>query len=446
MIRVNIPVIVFLIASTITAWAADIVFDGHLYTSLRGDGREGTGATDTSPKGGVTGDGTPRYMWRYEADIGINANINEDTFARLAVTLDDRKKPPLYRYALAQTTGGDYALVEDKRVTEVYASLEDISLTKLDAFGLGNLTVGGFDVRYGDGGYYNDFINDIDSNCFVAYLDPYGGRLSRGFGPLSTGVAGGIGEGGEAIIATKETILGFDIFFATEGRSYDLRSLWDQHYANAMPGYWRGFYRQTEILNADVVTEVGSFGDTLHFGIDRAGAFSIIDYYFVFSYHRYKDSTDLDPTAATGGSLIQLYPDIGVRIVKSRLWARGALIYQLWSSNNANTWGAGKNKNSDLLLWGEPQFFIRDDIFVGCGFTFQHPSISTPADIPIGAADTEQPMNVVVTPHLMYSPAEFTKIDLTFDYRLWHGSYDLGDTDIEENAEKVLTLDIEVIF
>lgn len=442
--RIAVTIVTFIVFVSVAS-AADIVIDGHWYTSLRGDGNDGSGAVTTDPKGGVTGDGTPRYMWRYEADIGITANISEDTFARLAVTLDDGKKPQLYRYSLAQTAGGDYTLVEDSVETRVYASLEDISLTKLNAFGLGNLTVGGFDVRYGDGGYYNDFINDIDSNCFVAYLDPYGGRLSRGFGPLSSEVGGGIADGGETIIATKETILGFDIFVATEGRAYNLRSLWDQYYANAMPGYWRGFYRQAEILYPDVESEVGSFGSTMHFGVDRAGAFSIIDYYFLFSYHSYKDSTDLDPTAPTGGSLIQIYPDMGVQIIKPRLWARGALIYQYWSSNNADAWGAGKNKTSDLLLWGEPQFFLRDDMFVGCGFTFQQPSLSK-VDILVGPADEEEPMNVTVTPHLMYSPAEFTKVDLTFDYQMWHGAYDLADTSIEENVEKAVMLDIEVIF
>jgi hypothetical protein len=442
--RIAVSVVTFVVLASVAS-AADIVIDGHLYTSLRGDGRDGSGAAKTDSKGGVTGDGTPRYMWRYEADIGITANISEDTFARLAVTLDDGKKPQLYRYSLAQTPVGGYTLVEDSVETRVYASLEDISLTKLNAFGLGNLTVGGFDVRYGDGGYYNDFINDIDSNCYVAYLDPYGGRLSRGFGPISSEVAGGIGDGGETIFATKEIILGFDIFFATEGRAYNLRSLWDQHYANAMPGYWRGFYRQAEILYPEVKSEVESFGSTMHFGVDRAGAFSIIDYFFIFSYHSYKDSTDLDPTTPTGGSLIQIHPDIGVQIIKPRLWARGALIYQYWTSNNADAWGAGENKNSDLLLWGEPQFFLRDDMFVGCGFTFQQPSLSK-VDIPVGPAADEEPMNVIVTPHLMYSPAEFTKIDLTFDYRMWHGSYNLTGTGIEENVEKAVTLDIEVIF
>jgi len=442
--RIAVTIVTLAVLAS-AASAADIVFDGHLYTSLRGDGRDGSGATTTGPKGGVTGDGTPRYVWRYEADIGLTANISEDTFARLAVTLDDGKKPQLYRYSLAQTAGGDYTLVEESIDSRVYASLEDISLTKLNAFGLGDLTVGGFDVRYGDGGYYNDFINDIDSNCYVAYLDPYGGRLSRGLGPISSEFAGGIGDGGETIVATKETILGFDVFFATEGRAYNLRSLWDQHYANAMPGYWRGFYRQAEILYPEVKSDVESFGDTMHFGVDRAGAFSIIDYYFVFSYHSYKDSTDLDPTAPTGGSLIQIHPDIGIQIIKPRLWARGALIYQYWSSNNADAWGTGKNKNSDLLLWGEPQFFLRDDMFVGCGFTLQQPSLSG-VDILVGPADTEEPVNLTITPHLMYSPAEFTKIDLTFDYRMWHSSYDLTSTGIEENVEKAVTLDIEVIF
>jgi hypothetical protein len=429
----------------ISATAAEIVFDGHLYTSLRGDSSEGTGA-DSDAAADVSGDGTPKYAWRYEADVGMNVNIDEDTFARLAVTLDDRKRPPLYRYSLGQTGGGDYVLVGERVDGEVYASLEDISVTKLAAFGAGDITIGGFDVRYGDGGYYNDFINDIDSNCYVAYLDPYGGRLTRGFGPLSSEFGGGIGRNGQVIFATKEVLLGFDVFLAAEGRAYDLHSLWDVYYASALPGYWRAFYRQTDSLYRTIEAEPGSFGDTIHFGIDRGGTFSIIDYYFIFSYHRYKNSTDFGVTAPTGGSFIQIYPDIGVQIVKPRLWARGALIYQYWKSNDPNFWGSGAAANSDLLLWGEPQFFVRDDMFVGCGFTFRHPSITAPADIQIGTADVESPMSLSVTPHLMYSPAEYTKIDLTFDYSLWHDSYDLDGTDIKENVEKAITLDIEVIF
>jgi len=434
------------------AWAAEVEVHGHLYGAVIDDFAEGdVGPMATPETPGEEGradeiikDGDPTYNFRLEADVGIRAIFDENTAGNLEFTFDDRKQTKFYRYALLEPAEGTYRLDETGESKYVYGSLEQVNVELYDLWRETDVTVGGFDVRYGHGGYYNQLVNRIDPVSFVAYLDPFGVRVAREFGPAAAALDAGAGLEHQAVVAASCRVRNFGLFFATEGRTYDLKSLWDTHYAPAIPKFWRQLYWREKALAPEPRGELGTLGDAVHAGVETSWKFSAWDLYGVAAFHAFADERGIENP--TGGKLIQIYPDFGVRVIPARLWFRGALLYEAWRANYHSTFGDGIDTNDSLLLYGEPQFFITENLFIGAGGRYVNPNRRA-GDDPKTTVREDTILSVALIPHLSYAPNESVKLDLTYEEVWWDPSYDLKTTeDFEENRGHNLKLEIEAVF
>lgn len=434
------------------AWGVDVEVHGHLYGAATADFTEGDLGPAWSPEspGGrnpsddISKDGDPQYNVRWEADVGLRALFADNVAGNLLFTFDDRKQSRFYRYALVEPDPGDFYLAETATTEYVYASLEQANVELAELAAGTDLTVGGFDVRYGQGGYYNGLVNRIDPVSFVAYLDPFGLRARRPFGETwEASVDVGVGRAHQPVLTATVGRPNFAVFAAAEGRTYDLKSLWDGHYASALPKFWQHLGWREGTLAPEPVGIGATFGDTLHAGGEAAWENEFLDIYVVAAYHRFADDPALeDPT---GGVLLQLYPDVGVRVFTPRVWFRGAALYEAWRANYHSTFGDGVDTNDYLLLFGEPQYFFAENLFVGLGGRYLNPSRRAPDD-PITNVRENKALSVAALPHLSYAPVENVKLDLTYAETWWDPSYDLQATTFEENHSRELKLEMEAAF
>lgn len=434
------------------ASAAEVDVYGHLYGAAIGDFAEGdVGPMATPETPGEEGladeiikDGDPTYNFRLEADVGIRAIFDENVAANLEFTFDDRKQTMFYRYALLEPEEGVYRLDEHGESKYVYSSLEQVNVELNDLWRETDVTLGGFDIRYGHGGYYNKLVNRIDPVSFVAYLDPFGARVGRRFGPVSASLDVGAGLEHQAVVAASFHVRDFGAYFATEGRTYDLKSLWDTHYAPAIPKFWRHLYWREKALAPEPRGELGSLGDAVHAGVEASWKFERWDLYGVAAFHVFANERGVE--TPTGGELIQIYPDFGVRVIAPRLWFRGAALYEAWRANYHSAFGDGIDTNDYLLLFAEPQFFVTENLFFGVGGRYINPSRRA-VDSPLTTVREDSVLSVAAIPHLSYAPNESVKIDLTYEETWWDPSYDLKTTeDFEENRGHNLKLEIEAVF
>jgi hypothetical protein len=445
-------VIAFLTFLAAACWAAEVEVYGHLYGAVIDDFAEGgvgpaaipEPATEEGRADDIVKDGDPTYNFRLEADLGIRAVFDENVAANVEFTLDDRKQSIFYRYSIFEPAEGEYYLTEYADRKYVYASLEQVNVEFSDLWRGTDVTLGGFDVRYGHGGYYNKLVNRIDPVSFVAYLDPFGVRAAREFGPVAASLDVGAGLEHQAVVAASCHVRNFGLFLATEGRTYDLKSLWDTHYAPAIPKFWRHLYWREKTLAPEPRGELGTLGDTVHAGVEASWKFSTWDLYTVAAYHVFADESGVENP--TGGQLIQFYPDFGVRVIPPRLWLRGAALYEAWRSNYHSTFGNGIDTNDYVLLFGEPQLFLTENTFFGVGARYINPSRRA-EDSPRTTVREDTILSVAFIPHLAYAPNESVKIDLTYAEIWWDPSYDLKTTtDFEENRGRELKLEFEAAF
>jgi hypothetical protein len=433
------------------ALAADVEVHGRVYGSVTDDFAEGTVGPMAIPEApgegtladDITEDGDPTYNFRFRADVGIRAAFDERVAANLNFTLDDRKQSKFYRYGLFESSAGVYHLAESVENRYVYASLEEVNVELAEMAWDTDLTLGGYDVRYGRGGYYNALVNRIDPTSFVAYLDPFGARATREFGPAAVSLGVGAGLDRQAIAAAACRVGVFGLFAASEGRTYDLKSLWDTHYAPGLPKFWRQLYWREHALAPEARGAPGTLGDTIHAGAEAAWDWEFMDLYAVAAYHVFAD--DAEYQSPTGGELIQFYPDFGIRLFWPRLWFRGAVLYEAWRANYHSAFADGVNINDSLLMFGEPEFFLAENLFVGVGGRYLNPSRQVP-DNPDSKVREDITLSIAAVPHLSYAPAENVKIDLSYAETWWDPSYDLKSTDYEENRAHDLKLEIEAAF
>ncbi len=441
-----------LIILAAAVWAAEVEVHGHLYGAVVDDFAEGEvgpisvpePAAEVGAADDILKDGDATYNFRLEADVMLRATFEDNVAANLEFTFDDRKRSTFYRYVLLEPEDGQYYLTETGESRYVYGSLEQVNVELDDVWRGTDLTLGGFDIRYGHGGYYNKLVNRIDPVSFVAYLDPFGARATRAFGPVNASLNVGAGLEQQAVVGADCRVRNFGLFFATEGRTYDLKSLWDAHYAPAIPKFWRHLYWRENSLAREPRGELGDLGDAIHAGVEGAWKYSIWDLYAVVAYHVFADEAGVENP--TGGELIQFYPDFGVRVIGPRLWLRGAALYEAWRSNYHSTFGDAVDTNDYLLLFGEPQLFLTENLFFGVGGRYINPSRRT-LDSPLTTVREDTTLSVALIPHLSYAANENVKIDLTYAETWWDPSYDLKTTeDFEENRGRDLKLEIEALF
>ncbi len=435
------------------AAAADVTVYGHLYGAVTDDLAEGSLGPTWSPNTpvgesvaeGIERDGDGTYNFRLEADVGVRAAFDERVTGNVLFTFDDRKQPRFYRYALLEPSAGDYYVSESAAERKyVYGSLEQVDVELPDVVAETDVTLGGFDIRYGHGGYYNALINRIDPTSFVAYLDPFGVRAARKVGPVAATLAVGAGVDGQAIVATSERMGGAAFFFAAEGRAYDLKSLWDTHYAAALPKYWRYYFTRELLLAEEPITAPASLAKTYHVGVEYTLTKPTFDLYAVAAYHAFGDDNTLaeDPT---GGTLIQIYPDFGVQVLGPRLWLRGAVLYEIWKSNYHSAFGDEIDANDYFMVFAEPEYFLTEDLFVGVGGRFLNPAGRSEDDANTRVRENKS-LSIALVPHVAYVPAEGVKIDVTYSDVTWDPSYDEPATDYSENRAHELKLEVEAAF
>ena len=150
----------FLVVSATTA--ADFTLTGKLNGRLYYDLNEG----DVDEGGGITGDADPLYAARYRADIFLLSDLGNDCYGNLGITINDSDLSPAYNFALELNPYGDYFADSPEVSRDIYAKLYEVNFTKLNAVSEIDLTAGGFKIRYGDGGYYNDLMNGIEPHSF----------------------------------------------------------------------------------------------------------------------------------------------------------------------------------------------------------------------------------------------------------------------------------------
>jgi len=431
--------------------AAEVEVHGRIYGSVTDDFAEGDVGPMAIPEApgeatradDITKDGDPACNFRFEADAGIRAVFDDRVAANLNFTFDDRKQSKFYRYDLFESSAGVYHIAESFENKHIYASLEEVNVELTELAWDMDLTVGGFDVRYGHGGYYNRLVNRLDPTSFVAYLDPFGARATREFGAATASLSVGAGLEHQALAAASCRVGNFGLFAASEGRTYDLKSLWDTHYGPALPKFWQQLYGRENALATDVRGAPGTFGDTVHAGVEASWESSFMDLYAVAAYHVFADDEEYeDPT---GGELIQFYPDFGVRLVWPRLWFRGAFLYEAWRANYHSAFGNEVDTNDSVLFFGEPEFFLTENLFVGVGGRYLDPNRKTPDNTYTNVRENVT-LSIAAIPHLSYAPAENVKIDLTYTETWWDPSYDLQSTDYVENRAHDLKLEIEAAF
>ncbi len=447
-------IVVGLILAAACAGAAEISIYGTVYGAVTDDFAEGSAAPlptniDVGPNGhlnvldaAITRDGDPMYNFRLEADLGVRAALTENAAANVLFTFDDRKQSRFYRYTLL-LSDGDYYLSETPQNRYVYASLEQLDVELAKAAWETDFTLGGYDIRYGHGGYYNGLVNRIDPTSFVAYLDPFGARAARVFGRTNAEVSLGVGLDHQAIGAAsfQTPYVTFDV--AAEQTAYDLLPLWQTHLLAALPPYWRYYYQRGGYA-VEPATARDPARLTLHAGVERGFTRDNLDLYGVVAYHFFPDSPAF-VTNPSGGSLLQIYPDFGVRLFTPRLWLRGAALYEFWQANYNGTFGVAVGQDDYLLLFGEPEFFVAENAFIGAGGRFIKPS-SRRAEDPTTAVRESQTLSIAALPHFSWVPTEGMKFDLTYEYAVWDPTYDLSTTAYKENRVQKLKMEIEAAF
>lgn len=444
--------VIILLVLGAAAGAVDVEVHGALYGALVVDGEDGNLESATIPAPNVetfpptealTGDGDPAANFRYEGDVNLQAVFNERIAAHLNFTFDDRKQTPIYRYTLYQDNADVYHLTENRQPARVYGTLDEVNLEFKELFAGTNVWLGGYRMRYGEGGYYNALTRRLDPVSFVAYLDPFGARFRRPVGPVELTLDLGYARDNQPVAAVNARLKGFAITAATEGRTYDLKSLWESRFVGAAPKTWRYYYIQTGLYHAEPEAAPGDIGDAIHVGAEETWQNDWLQLYGVAAVHLFADAPELSENAS-GGMLIQLYPDAGVRIIP-RLWFRAAALYEIWNANYDSAFGDGVKTDESLLVFAEPQYYIRDDLLVGVGGRYSQPSGNL-EDYETTDAHEDVTLSVAALPHLRYTPIENITVDLTYAFTQWDYSYNLVDTPISEDRGQEIRLEIEAGF
>jgi len=425
------------------ASAADFTLTGKLNGRLYYDMDEG----NVDEVGTVTGDGDSLYTARYRADIFLLSDLGNDCYGNLGITLNDSDLSPAYNYALERNPYGDYFAVSPEVSRDIYAKLYEVNFTKLNAISEMDITAGGFKIRYGDGGYYNDLMNGIEPHSFIAELDPYGIRVRRGIGPVQSEFAVGVDGDGAFIVATKQIVGPISFYIVSEGRAYDVRGLWDIQFLGAMSDYWMlSLANSSSYSNPSIYAAGNDLSMTQHIGVEADLEFGMFRVYPVFAYHRFADNGNISATTPSGGLLIQFYTEAAASIT-DEFTVRAATQYEYWKANEYDVWYNGSDNNSDLLLWVEPQLTLFNDLTVGANVRYKNPNMKPWADTPETFYSDDITNSISYGPHVIWRPAEAAALDASYTYSKWDPSYDLyGNDDIDTSVENKVKVEIEVAF
>lgn len=438
------------------AWPAEVIVYGAFYGSLLDDFAEGTQTPvlipeppseeeNNTPNAVITRDGDPAVNFRWEADVGVRAILKDNLTGEVLFTFDDRKQSPFYSYDLLHDTTSDtWYLSERSDNRYVYGSLEQVNVGLKNLFWATDVTVGGFDIRYGHGGYYNEWVNRLDPTSFVAYLDPFGVRLSKNWKGSTSTLEVGAGLQRQIIVAASHRWHGWGFFGAMENLTYDFKTLWDGHFAASLPKSWRYFYYRQAVLAQEPVTSLEPSRQSYHFGAEWSWNRPWLDFYAVGAYHLFPDSPTLGESP-TGGNLFQFYPDFGVRVLAPRVWLRGAALWERWQANYDAAFGEATATTEYLLVFAEPQYHIREGLFVGLGGRYVNPHRAA-TDDPLTYVRENQTLSVALIPHLRYTPADEATIDVSYEYVQWDPTYDLTATSFKEDRYNLLKVEIGATF
>lgn len=187
----------------------------------------------------------------------------------------------------------------------------------------------------------------------------------------------------------------------------------------------------------------GDLGDTIHAGAEESWQNDWLQLYGVASVHLFADAADLSENPS-GGMLVQVYPDAGVRLIP-RVWLRAAALYEIWNANYDSAFGDDVKTDESLLAFIEPQYFIRDDLYVGLGGRYSQPSGQFP-DNTKTTGHEDVTMSISALPHVRYSPIENVTADLTYAFTQWDYSYNILGTATPEDRGQEIRLEIEAGF
>jgi hypothetical protein len=431
----------FLIISA--AGAVDFTLTGKLNGRLYYDFDDGS----VDSGGRLTGDGDPLYMARYRADVFLLSDLGNDCYGNLGIILNDSQRGPAYNYALELNPVGDYFYSSPVVSRKVYANLYEVNFTKLNAVSGIDLTAGGYKIRYGDGGYYNDLMNGIEPHSFIAKLDPYGIRARRVIGPVQSEFAFGVDGDGALIVATTQNVGPITFYVASESRAYDVRGLWDIQFLSAMSDYWMlNFVNSSNYITPATSIAGNDISMTQHIGADVELEFGKIGIYPLFAYHRFADSVEISGTVPSGGMLIQFYSEVAASLT-NELTIRAATLYEYWKANEHDAWYNGSEDNSDLLLWIEPQLTLFNDLTVAGNVRYKNPNMKPWADTAETFYNDDVTNSISYGPHIFWRPVEGAALDLTYTHSQWDPSYDLyGNDEIDTSVEDKVKMEIEVAF
>ncbi len=439
------PIIVFIgVISVITAaTAADFTLTGKLNGRLYYDMDDG----DVDAGGTITGDADPLYMVRYRADVFLLSDLGNDCYGNLGITFNDSSLGPAYNYALELNPIGNYYSGSPVISRNIYAKLYEVNFTKLNAVAGLDITAGGFKMRYGDGGYYNDLMNGIEPHSFVAELDPYGIRARRVIGPVQSEFAFGVDGNGAVIAGTTQNVGPVTFYIVSESRAYDVKGLWDIQFLSAMSDYWMlAFVNSGNYTNPATFVAGNDISMTQHIGADAELEFEKLSVYPLFAFHRFADSPDISETVPTGGMLVQVYSEVAASLT-NELTIRGAVLYEYWKANEVDAWYNDSDNNADLLLWVEPQLNLFEDLTVAGNFRYKNPNMKPWADTLETFYHDDITNSISYGPHVIWRPVEGAALDLTYTHAQWDPSYDLyGNDEIDTSVEDKIKMEIEVAF
>jgi hypothetical protein len=429
-----------------TATAVDFTLTGKLNGRFYYDLEDGS---VESAK--VSGDGDPVFTTRYRADVFLLSDLSNDCYGNLGIILDDANLSPAYDYALELNPYGDYYNDPPESSRDIYARLYEINFTKLNLFEGTDMTAGGFKIRYGDGGYYNDLVNGIEPHPFVAKLDPYGIRVRRDFGAVRSefaiGADGGGALSGALIAATSQTVGPITISIASEGRAYSVRGLWDVQFLSSMSDYWMINFVRSGLYTEPVTYAAGSdLSMTQHIGVEAEINAGIIGFYPVVAYHRFADNDHVSSTAPSGGMLLQFYSEISADLTEE-FAIRAAALYEYWKANEYNVWRNNEDNNADIMLWVEPQLTLFNDLTVGGNVRYKNPNMKPWGDNVFTFYNDGITNSISYGPHVVWRPVEAAALDATYTYNKWDPSYDeYGNDDRDTSVENKVKIEVEVAF
>ncbi|MCP4229034.1 MAG: hypothetical protein GY771_02660 [bacterium] len=437
---INITITSLLLVSA--GSAVDFTLAGKLNGRLYYDMDDGS--VDSAK---VAGDADPVFITRYRADVFLLSDLGNDCYGNLGITLDDADLDPAFDYALELNPYGNYYVDSPESSRDIYAKLYEVNFTKLNAVAGMDLTAGGFKIRYGDGGYYNDLMNGIEPHPFIAKLDPYGIRARRDIGPVYSEFAFGVDGGGALIAATAQTVGPVTFYVASEGRAYSVRGLWDIQFLSAMSDFWLINMVRSGLFSAPVTYTSGSdLSMAQHIGAEADINFGMFNIYPVFVYHRFADNDNVSSTTPSGGMLLQFYSEFSAGFT-DEFAIRAAMLYEYWKANEFNVWNNGDDNNADLMLWIEPQLTLFDDLTVGGNVRYKNPNMKPYGDNPFTFYNDEITNSIGYGPHVVWRPVEAAALDATYTYNKWDPSYDeYGNDDIDTSIENKVKLEIEVAF